>query len=271
MAWLAPTSRSSGGRSAVSTSSGVREWWASITAGWSSAAAVPEVQRTATGRPADLAMPSAKNDAERSSRCIQTRTPGCLAKAMARGAEREPGAMHTASRPQRASSSTNVAANAWVGWPSAMELVTCVHGFSQHGESWAEVRALVPGGRRWLTPDLRATALPEAEAELLELWEREGVERTHLVGYSQGGRVALSAAARHPRRIATLTTIGAHAGFDDDDRERRRREDLALADRIEREGIDRFVNHWSAIPIFAGLASRGAAYLAQLDASRRQN
>src|SRR5215472_14628949 len=267
MAWLAPTSRSSGGRSAVSTSSGVREWWASITAGWSSAAAVPEVQRTATGRPADLAMPSAKNDAERSSRCIQTRTPGCLAKAMARGAEREPGAMHTASRPQRASSSTNVAANAWVGWPSAMELVTCVHGFSQHGESWAEVRALVPGGRRWLTPDLRATALPEAEAELLELWEREGVERTHLVGYSQGGRVALSAAARHPR----LTAIGAHAGFEGEARARRRLEDEALAERIEREGIDWFAAYWAALPLFAGLVRRGPAYLARLDAARRRN
>src|SRR5215467_8568125 len=150
-------------------------------------------------------MPSAKNEAQRSSRCIQTRMPGWRANAIASGAEREPGAMHTASSPQRASSSTNVAANAWVGWRSAMEAVTCLHGFSQHGESWAEVRALVPGARRWLTPDLRATTLAEAERELLQLWERQGAGRSHLVGCSQGGRVALSTAARHPERIATLT------------------------------------------------------------------
>ena len=179
--------------------------------------------------------------------------------------------MQTESSPQRDSSSTKVAAKAWVGCVSGMETVTCLHGFSQHGHSWRELTRLVPESYRWLTPDIQARTLAEAEAELLELWEREGVERSHLLGYSQGGRIALWAACNHPQRLLTLTTIGAHAGFDDDDRERRRREDLALADRIEREGIDWFANHWSAVPIFAGLASRGAAYLAQLDASRRQN
>ena len=179
--------------------------------------------------------------------------------------------MQTESSPQRASSSTKVAAKAWVGCVSGMETVTCLHGFSQHGDSWRELTQLVPDVHRWLTPDIRATNLAEAEVELLELWERERVERSHLVGYSQGGRIALWAACNHPQRLLTLTTIGAHAGFDHDDRSRRRPEDFALADRLEREGIDWFANHWAALPIFAGLAGRGGAYLAQLDASRRRN
>jgi 2-succinyl-6-hydroxy-2,4-cyclohexadiene-1-carboxylate synthase len=152
-----------------------------------------------------------------------------------------------------------------------METVTCVHGFSQRGESWDEVRALVPGERRWLTPDLRATTLAGAEAELLDLWEREQVERTHLVGYSQGGRVALHLAAGRPERLRSLTTIGAHAGLDDGARAARLEADLALADRIEREGIDWFAAYWAALPLFAGLARRGDAFLARLDAGRRQN
>jgi 2-succinyl-6-hydroxy-2,4-cyclohexadiene-1-carboxylate synthase len=152
-----------------------------------------------------------------------------------------------------------------------METVTCLHGFSQRGDSWDEVRALVPGRRRWLTPDLRATTLAEAEAELLGLWARTGVDRSHLVGYSQGGRVALHVAAGHPHRVRTLTTIGGHAGLEGPARARRAQSDRALADRLEREGIDWFAAHWAALPLFAGLARRGPAFLDRLDAARRRN
>jgi 2-succinyl-6-hydroxy-2,4-cyclohexadiene-1-carboxylate synthase len=152
-----------------------------------------------------------------------------------------------------------------------IETITCLHGFSQQGDSWDEVRTLVPGVRRWLTPDLRGTTLPEAEAELLALWRRAGVERTHLVGYSQGGRVALWVAAAHPERLRTLTTIGAHAGFEDGVRERRADADEELADRIEREGIEWFATYWAARPLFAGQARRGAAFLERLDDARRRN
>ncbi len=51
MAWLAPTSRSHGGRSAESTSSGTPPWCASSTAGCRLATAVPEVVTTTAGRP----------------------------------------------------------------------------------------------------------------------------------------------------------------------------------------------------------------------------
>jgi 2-succinyl-6-hydroxy-2,4-cyclohexadiene-1-carboxylate synthase len=152
-----------------------------------------------------------------------------------------------------------------------MEVVTCVHGFTQHGDSWDELRSLVPGGRRWLTPDVAGATLAEAEAELLALWERDGVERADLVGYSQGGRIALLVAANHPHRISTLTAIGAHAGFEREQRAERAAADRALADRIEREGIDWFAAYWAALPLFAGLARRGPAFLARLDAGRRRN
>jgi 2-succinyl-6-hydroxy-2,4-cyclohexadiene-1-carboxylate synthase len=151
-----------------------------------------------------------------------------------------------------------------------MDTVTCVHGFSQHGDSWDELRSLVPGARRWLTPDVTAATLAEAEAELLALWAREGVERSDLVGYSQGGRIALHVAAGHPGRLRTLTVIGAHAGFERD-RDARLAADLALADRIERQGIDWFAAYWAGLPLFAGLAGRGPDFLERLDAGRRRN
>ena len=74
MVWGAPTSRSSGGRSAVTTSSGTRSRSASTTAGCSSAAAVPLVVSTTAGRPVARPSPSAMNAPERSSWCTWTRT-----------------------------------------------------------------------------------------------------------------------------------------------------------------------------------------------------
>ena len=38
-------------------------------------------------------------------------------------------------------------------------------------------------------------------------------DRCDLVGYSMGGRVALTAACRHPERVRSLTLIGASAGL----------------------------------------------------------
>jgi 2-succinyl-6-hydroxy-2,4-cyclohexadiene-1-carboxylate synthase len=103
------------------------------------------------------------------------------------------------------------------------------------------------------------------------LWDELAVERTHLVGYSMGGRLALHVAARQPQRVLSLLTIGAHAGLDEDAREGRRRGDEALAERIEKDGIEAFVNHWGALPLFAGLERRGPAYVAQVRAERLQN
>lgn len=155
--------------------------------------------------------------------------------------------------------------------------VTFLHGFLQTGGSWAEQVKLLGSGHRAILPDLPGhggsrdaeATLPAATAALVELWDHLGVERTHLVGYSMGGRLALHAAAGHPERIASLLTLGAHAGLEGALAERRRSEDEALAARIEARGIDWLADHWAALPLFAGLGRRDPETLARLDAMRR--
>ena len=100
-------SRSSGGRSAVSTSSGTPVSCASTIAGRKFAAAVPDVQRSATGRRCCLARPSAKNAAERSSSTGMDSMRGCRAKAIVSGADREPGEITAWRNPSCASVSTS--------------------------------------------------------------------------------------------------------------------------------------------------------------------
>ena len=161
-------------------------------------------------------------------------------------------------------------------------LVTLLHGFTQSHRSWREVISRMPGGWMWVVPDLRghghtrtpseAPCTMEACTSDLELlWDHLGVQRTHLVGYSMGGRLALHVAARKPRRLLSLLTIGAHAGIEEDARKGRRLGDEALALRIEKDGLEAFVDYWSALPLFAGLQRRGEAYVAQLRAERMQN
>lgn len=160
--------------------------------------------------------------------------------------------------------------------------VTLLHGFTQSSRSWQEVTSKMPGGWRWVAADLRghgetkikpgAPCTMEACTQDLEmLWDRLGITRTHLVGYSMGGRLALHVAVNHPERLLSLLTVGAHAGLEEEAREGRRRGDEALAQRIEADGLEAFVNHWSSLPLFAGLERRGPSFVAQLRAERMGN
>jgi 2-succinyl-6-hydroxy-2,4-cyclohexadiene-1-carboxylate synthase len=166
--------------------------------------------------------------------------------------------------------------------PATGDPVTLLHGFTQTSRSWRELLALLPKEFRYLVPDLRghgATKLkPRAPhtmaactADLLSLWAREGVTKTHLVGYSMGGRLALQVATAHPDRLLSLTTIGAHAGMAEELRAARRASDEQLAAKIEQRGVAEFVKYWGTLPLFKGLDRRGPAFRASLDADRRRN
>jgi 2-succinyl-6-hydroxy-2,4-cyclohexadiene-1-carboxylate synthase len=160
--------------------------------------------------------------------------------------------------------------------------VTLLHGFTQSGGSWNELISKMPEGWMWIVPDLRGhgatqtlngapCSMDACTADLEMLWDRLGVERTHLAGYSMGGRLALHVAARRAERVLSLLTIGAHAGLDHDGREGRRLADEALAERIETGGVDAFVDYWGSLPMFAGIERRGPSFVAQVHAGRLEN
>jgi 2-succinyl-6-hydroxy-2,4-cyclohexadiene-1-carboxylate synthase len=90
-----------------------------------------------------------------------------------------------------------------------------------------------------------------------------------LLGYSLGGRICLHAALSEPAAVGRMVLVGATAGIADPDaRSRRRADDRALADAIERggdAGLPAFLDRWLAGPLFAGLDPQAAGMEARLE------
>ncbi len=135
--------------------------------------------------------------------------------------------------------------------------IVLLHGFTQTGRSWAPTNAALGGGVEAIAPDLRghgdaADARPVSFEAVSDDVLALAPEDFVLAGYSMGGRIALALALRAPARVKHLLLVGASPGLaDDEERRARRAADEALADRIERDGIEAFVRDWAASPLFA--------------------
>lgn len=108
--------------------------------------------------------------------------------------------------------------------------------------------------------DLDLYRVEAMAGQIAALAETLGWGTFHLVGYSMGGRVALTLGCSEPQRLRSLTLIGASAGIADA-AERRRREhaDAARAERILTD-LEGFVDDWMAGPLLSGQAALGDAH-----------
>ncbi len=87
------------------------------------------------------------------------------------------------------------------------------------------------------------------------------VERRPLLGYSQGGRIALGVAVEYPRSVSHLILVSSSPGIADPGLRRDRlKSDAVLADRIESEGLEPFIDRWLAQPLLDGLHRRGSEW-----------
>ena len=79
------------------------------------------------------------------------------------------------------------------------------------------------------------------------------------MGYSLGGRLCLRLALERPDLVRGLVLIGASPGIaDPGQREARRAADEVLARRIERDGVEAFLDAWLGGPLFASLPVEAA-------------
>lgn len=135
--------------------------------------------------------------------------------------------------------------------------IVLVHGFTQTRRCWGPVaddlardhevvRVDAPGHGR--SADVLAGLRTGAS-----LIGAEGGEATYL-GYSMGARFCLHLALASPELVRGLVLIGGTAGIEDEaERAARRARDADVADRIEAQGLDEFLEDWLRQPLFASL------------------
>jgi 2-succinyl-6-hydroxy-2,4-cyclohexadiene-1-carboxylate synthase len=140
-----------------------------------------------------------------------------------------------------------------------------LHGFTNSGASWRPVISGLGQRYRALAPDIRGHASAAAaspvtlDAVIGDIADLTDDEFT-LVGYSQGGRIALHAALAMPGRVSRLVLIGASPGLADEaERAGRRLADERLAERVEAMTIEEFAIEWSQSPVLSGVAPDVAA------------
>jgi 2-succinyl-6-hydroxy-2,4-cyclohexadiene-1-carboxylate synthase len=143
--------------------------------------------------------------------------------------------------------------------------VLLLHGFTGSVEAWGEgilhglaeshrvIAVDLPGhGRSDAPADPARYSLPAVMEDLACVLDELGATHADWIGYSMGGRVALGAATLAPERVNRLVLEGASPGLaTEEERIARRAQDEELAERLERDGIEAFVDEWAALPIFA--------------------
>ncbi|MDQ0220257.1 2-succinyl-6-hydroxy-2,4-cyclohexadiene-1-carboxylate synthase [Peribacillus cavernae] len=144
------------------------------------------------------------------------------------------------------------------------EPLLLLHGFTGSLETW---HFLVPilGSRYKLilvdiighgntdSPiDYRRYEMEKAAGDLQHILHTLEMEKVHILGYSMGGRLALSFACLYPQYVNKLILESASPGLlTEEERQIRQKIDKELAERIICDGLAEFIDYWENIPLFA--------------------
>jgi 2-succinyl-6-hydroxy-2,4-cyclohexadiene-1-carboxylate synthase len=155
--------------------------------------------------------------------------------------------------------------------------LVALHGFTQHGGSFEELSACLDVGLLAVDlpghggTDVRPIAF-EVAVEIVGSVAESLPNQPALLGYSQGGRIALALALDRPGLFDRLVLVSASAGIEDPTAAAHRRSaDAALANHIEELGIAGFLNEWLSKDLFSGLAARAPSRQAADMEARLEN
>ena len=138
-----------------------------------------------------------------------------------------------------------------------------LHGFTGSVQTWQPFSEAAETGLTVVAVDLPGHGASDSPSDsrmytmerhvqaLAEILDRLELKRVAWMGYSLGGRIALSATVALPERTTSLVLESASLGIaSEEERQQRIREDETLADWIEEVGAQRFVEHWESLPLW---------------------
>ena len=165
------------------------------------------------------------------------------------------------------------------------QTLVLLHGFTGSAASWHPLtKQFVEAGIRVIALDMLghghsdAPVQPEryemqhCQADIIAVLQYMGIQRGEaiLLGYSMGGRIALYCAFSGFFRALILESASPGLATAEE-RVRRQQSDNELAARIEREGIQAFVDHWEKLPLFASQRHLPASRWEEQRKQRMQN
>lgn len=92
--------------------------------------------------------------------------------------------------------------------------------------------------------------------QLNQIFKALHLDNVIICGYSMGARAALSYYANYPQKVSGLILESSTAGIEEIDlRKERIKCDELLIQKIEQEGVEKFVGYWLNMPMFESLKS----------------
>ncbi len=159
-----------------------------------------------------------------------------------------------------------------------------LHGFTGSANDLSFLAEFIPNNFIIIAPDLpghgnsfpienmRFYEIPKIVELLNNLLISLEFEKVVLLGYSMGGRIAYSFAAKYPEKILGMIIESSTPGIkDENEREKRKEADKLLANKILNEGVFSFVDYWLSLPIFKSLKNLDARLYEKLRADKMSN
>jgi 2-succinyl-6-hydroxy-2,4-cyclohexadiene-1-carboxylate synthase len=158
-----------------------------------------------------------------------------------------------------------------------------LHGFTRDARAWQPLLPcfddyrtirvdLIGHGKSDSPSNPERYTMAHAVEDLTALLHHLDIERTALLGYSLGGRVALHFAVESPQLLWAVVVESASPGIEDEmERDARFGSDAQLAASIESGGMEPFAERWQAQPLFASQRHLPAETLEEQRRQRLEN
>lgn len=120
--------------------------------------------------------------------------------------------------------------------------------------------------------DMARYDIRKAANDLKVLLDQLGIEKADMLGYSMGGRTAITFASMYPERVRKLVLESTTPGLENPAEQKARiHQDHKLAIKIETEGLEEFIDFWETIPLFRSQLNLPKKIREQIRSQRLRN
>ena len=154
--------------------------------------------------------------------------------------------------------------------------IFCIHGNFQTAKVWHPLEERMKArfsDLEMITEDLCAKQFQSFDDWTEDFCGRVDAqangEKSILLGYSLGGRLALHACLSRPDLWKSTIVVGADPGFEsEEDQKLQLDRDRKWAERLKREPLEKLVNEWDAQSVFCGIGNQAPRNLGEMDPDR---